>query len=152
MDARYPIRPATSADVAMLADLERVAFSDPWSAASLREVLAAGSSFGFVAEGDGGIVGYGLGRMIGDDGEILNLAVAPEHRRRGVARALLAAMLSRFDDGAIRRVFLEVREGNLAALTLYEAEGFVRAGRRSGYYRDPVEAALVLQRGQTPLA
>ncbi|MGH7590076.1 MAG: ribosomal protein S18-alanine N-acetyltransferase [Gemmatimonadales bacterium] len=152
MDAPYRIRLATPADVPALAELERVAFTDPWSAASLRDVLVAESSFGFVAEGAGAVVGYGLGRIIADDGEILNLAVAPEHRRRGVARSLLGSMLGRFDAGPVRQVFLEVREGNLAAVTLYQDRGFVLAGRRADYYRHPTEAALVLRRGRTPLA
>ncbi|HET7025132.1 MAG TPA: ribosomal protein S18-alanine N-acetyltransferase [Gemmatimonadales bacterium] len=152
MDAPYRTRPATSADAPALAALERAAFADPWSAASLREVLAADSSFGFVAEDGGAVVGYGLGRIIADDGEILNLAVAEEHRHRGVGRSLLGSMLARFDTGPVRQVFLEVREGNLAAVTLYRGAGFVQVGRRAEYYRDPVEAALVLRRGRTPLA
>ncbi|MGB7212490.1 MAG: ribosomal protein S18-alanine N-acetyltransferase [Gemmatimonadales bacterium] len=152
MDAPYRTRPATSADAPALAALERVAFTDPWSAVSLREVLTAESSFGFVAEGAGAVVGYGLGRIVADDGEILNLAVAEEHRRRGIARALLDLMLARFDAGPVRQVFLEVREGNVAAVTLYQGEGFVLMDRRAEYYRHPVEAALVLRRGRTPLA
>lgn len=152
MDAPCRTRPATPADAPALAALERVAFTDPWSAASLRDLVASSSAFGFVAEDAGVVVGYGLGRAVVDEGEVLNLAVAPSHRRRGIARALLALLLDRFDAHPVREVFLEVRESNLPALELYRRQGFVPVGRREGYYRHPVEAGLVLRRGQTPPA
>ena len=72
--------------------------------------------------------------------EILNLAVAPAFRRKGVATALLQEELAR---GGVH--FLEVRESNRAALALYGKIGFVRAGRRVDYYRSPVEAAIVMK-------
>lgn len=152
MDVPCRIRPATPADGSALARLERVAFADPWSAASLRDLLTSSSAFGFVAEDAGEVVGYGLGRTVVDEGEVLNLAVAPTHRRRGIARALLAQVLDRFDTHPVLEVFLEVRESNLPALQLYRRHGFVPVGRREGYYHHPVEAGLVLRRGRTPPA
>ena len=76
-----------------------------------------------------------------DESEILNLAVSPEFRRRGIARALLNALLEGFH-GA---VFLEVRESNRAALELYKSLHFQEISRRPGYYEDPPETAIVLK-------
>lgn len=146
------IRPATSADAPALAVLERAAFSDPWSEASLRDVLVASTAFGFVAEQRGAIVGYVLGRVVAREGEVLNLAVDPTRRRSGIGRRLLEAALGRFRAGEATEVFLEVRESNAAALELYQGEGFRVVGRRGEYYRHPTEAALVLRRAPDPLA
>jgi [ribosomal protein S18]-alanine N-acetyltransferase len=72
--------------------------------------------------------------------EILNLAVDPSLRRRGIARKLLARELS----GPLERCFLEVRESNLAAINLYRSMGFQATGKRPGYYSIPPEAAIVM--------
>lgn len=150
MDARYRIRPATPADAPALAELERVAFSDPWSETSLREVLSQSVAFGFVVEPArlDGPIGYVLGRAVMGEGEVLNLAVEPRHRRRGIARRLLGDALAWFRREGVGEVFLEVREGNSAAIALYQGQGFQVAGRRVNYYRQPVEAALVLRRSE----
>lgn len=146
------IRPATSADAPALAVLERAAFTDPWSEASLREILVSSVAFGFVAEEGGAILGYVLGRVVAREGEVLNLAVDPARRRSGIGRRLLQLALTRFREGGAAEVFLEVRESNVAALELYGKEGFAVVGRRGEYYRHPTEAALVLRRAPDPLA
>ncbi len=89
MDAAFRIRSAVPADAASLVAIERRCFSDPWSEAAFREALSSEWSFGLVAEGARGAGGYLVGREVGGSGEILNLAVAPEFRRRGLGRALL---------------------------------------------------------------
>ncbi|HEX6644659.1 MAG TPA: ribosomal protein S18-alanine N-acetyltransferase [Gemmatimonadales bacterium] len=129
----------------MLAALERRCFGDPWSSASFREALASEHSFGLVAECRGEIAGYLIGRAILGTGEILNLAVAPEWRRRRVARLLLEAGLDELAARGAEEVFLEVRESNTAAQSLYLGAGFRAVGQRSGYYRNPREDALVLR-------
>ena len=144
------IRPARPADVAALAALERRCFSDPWSDASFREAVEAGWSFGLVAEDAAGIAGYLIARDAAGTGEILNLAVAPEQRRSGIARQLLEAGLAALAGRNVEEVFLEVRESNLAAQALYVGAGFRPVGQRSGYYRSPKEDALVLRRELTP--
>jgi ribosomal protein S18 acetylase RimI-like enzyme len=80
-------------------------------------------------------------RVSEDEFEILNLAVAPESRRRGLGRALLLAALARGG-----RWFLEVRESNAAARALYGSLGFREIGERRAYYNDPPEKAIVLVR------
>ena len=148
-DAPCRIRPARAADVDALSALERRCFSDPWSDASFRESVEAGWSFGLVAETAAGVVGYLIAREAAGTGEILNLAVAPEIRRGGIARQLLDAGLAALAVRNVEEVFLEVRESNLAAQALYVGAGFRPVGQRSGYYRSPREDALVLRRDLT---
>ncbi len=80
-----------------------------------------------------------------DEAEILNLGVAEPVRRRGIARALVRSLLAEFSGRGVRTVFLEVRESNRPARRLYESFGFREVGRRSRYYRQPVEDAVVLR-------
>ena len=140
------IRPARSVDARALAALERQCFGDPWSEASFREALASPFCFGLIgASVDGRVLGYLLGRDVAGSGEILNLAVAPEQRRKGVARGLLDAALEWFAERESAEVYLEVRESNGGAQALYTAAGFQPVGRRGRYYRHPTEDALVLR-------
>ncbi|HEX2219356.1 MAG TPA: ribosomal protein S18-alanine N-acetyltransferase [Gemmatimonadales bacterium] len=145
MDARFRIRSAALADSAALVAIERRCFSDPWSEPSFREALASDLTFALVAEGDRGIAGYLIGREAAGSGEILNLAVAPEFRRRGIGGELLEAGLEEFQRRRAHEVFLEVRESNRSAQALYLARGFRPVGQRASYYRNPREDALVLR-------
>jgi ribosomal-protein-alanine N-acetyltransferase len=143
MDAHYRIRPADPADAAPLSVLERRCFSDPWSADGFREALTMPVCFGLVATAGREIGGYFLARVVDGEAEILNLAVDPPLRRRGIGYALLKAGLTEFVVRGAREAFLEVRESNLAAQTMYTTSGFRVAGARQRYYRQPVENALV---------
>ena len=124
--------------------IERAAFSDPWSAAQLHECLTGGLDF-LVADRGGRVVGYVVARRAADEAEILNLCVAPAGRRAGTGRALVRAMLRRLARLGARTAYLEVRDSNRAARRLYQGEGFEAVGRRRGYYRRPVEDAIVLR-------
>jgi ribosomal-protein-alanine N-acetyltransferase len=92
------------------------------------------------------LVGYISARQVADEGEILNLAVRRSWRRRGAGAQLLRGMLRRLLQNQVTRVYLEVRESNQPAISLYEKHGFQRTGRRRGYYRDPAEDALLFER------
>jgi ribosomal-protein-alanine N-acetyltransferase len=141
----YRIRPASSADIADLVRLERACFSDPWSAQGFEEVLSAKGSLGLIAENEHGEAsGYLLARSVLDECEILNLAVVPEQRRVGIGRALLVQALESIGASGVGRVYLEVRQSNLAAQSLYAAFGFRPMGLRPNYYRSPREDGLVL--------
>ena len=149
------IRRAVVEDLASIARIERASFSDPWTEDALATaldrmvVLVAAEGEG---KGDGAasLVGYVVALVVAPDAEIADLAVAPEARRRGVGRALLARALDALADLGVRAVHLEVRESNRAARTLYESAGFRAVGRRRGYYRQPVEDALLLRRESDP--
>lgn len=95
---------------------------------------------------EGGVAGLLIGRRAADEFEILDLAVSPEYRRRGIAMALLDAALREANQAGARKVFLEVRASNTAAIEFYRARGFTESGRRKAYYRNPVEDALLLSR------
>ena len=147
MAVAYRIRPAQLADVPALGALEPRCFSDPWSVKGFAEMLASPAIFGLVAELKSGVVaGYLVARVVEEEGEILNLAVAPERRRQGIGVALLESALEEMGRRAAGSVFLEVRASNDAAVALYTARGFRPMGRRRGYYRKPVEDAIVLRR------
>lgn len=134
------------ADVARVAAIERAAFSDPWPASAFQDALGATPPLlFFVAVRERATAGYVLARRVADEAEILNLAVAAEHRRRGVGRALVERVLGELRACGVRDAFLEVRESNRAAQGLYEGLGFRVVGRRPRYYRRPVEDALLLR-------
>ena len=144
MDAHYRIRSAVPADAMPIVEIERRCFSDPWSENSFREALESPWTFGLVAQNARGIAGYLIAREVAGTGEVLNLAVDPDSRRRGVARALLRAGLAALRKRRVQEVFLEVRESNQSAQALYLSYGFRPVGQRAGYYRNPKEDALVL--------
>lgn len=98
-----------------------------------------------MAVAEGRPAGYLLARHAADEGEILNLGVAPAARRRGIGRALVREGLNALAALGATRVFLEVRESNAAARALYAEFGFGEVGRRRGYYRRPTEDAIVLR-------
>ncbi|HKP49074.1 MAG TPA: ribosomal protein S18-alanine N-acetyltransferase [Gemmatimonadales bacterium] len=146
MGARFQVRAADLADVPALAAIEPRCFSDPWSAAGFQEMLSAPSILGLIAEGKSrAIAGYIVARVIDVEGEILNLAVAPERRRQGIGALLLESVLDDLRTRGVEAVFLEVRVSNQAAINLYLANGFHPIGQRHGYYRRPVEDAMVLR-------
>ena len=144
------LRPASLADLLELAELERAAFSDPWTEAQLRDALGWPGTIAIVAENTSGLTGYVLGRVVVDQAEILSLATTAAQRRRGIGRALLTALLAAMVERGARSVWLEVRISNQAARAMYQSVGFVAAGRRRDYYRQPLEDALILRRELTP--
>jgi len=133
-----------------LLEIQRILKDAPeaamWSEEALTAVLNTAPEQFLVARTTSEIMGFVLGRTIGNEAEILNLAVRREFRRNGAGTALVSALLKQYDVRGIRRVFLEVRESNRGAIAFYEGLGFQRVGKRVGYYRDPVEGALVLSR------
>ena len=139
--AEATIRPAAEQDLSALVSIERESFADHWTPENLLEYP------GWVAEINGEIAGFLISREIfpgnrntPPEREILNLAVAPRFRRQGIAAQLLRQELSR------RAVFyLEVRESNAAARALYGKFGFKEISRRTGYYRNPPETAIVMK-------
>ncbi|MCK5809317.1 ribosomal protein S18-alanine N-acetyltransferase [bacterium] len=87
--------------------------------------------------------GYALIDFVGDEAELLQIGVLPLFRQRGVGKVLLAEVVHYLNMKGVSRFFLEVRDSNRAALALYKSYGFKQIGRRSGYYSNPKEDALV---------
>ncbi|PYP14388.1 MAG: ribosomal-protein-alanine N-acetyltransferase [Gemmatimonadetes bacterium] len=138
------MRSARLGDVPAVHAIEQKVFADPWSTQDFRDCLASDALF-LVAEVAGEVGGYVVALDAADEGEILNLAVAPGGRRIGLGRALVEAILGVLKDRDVSHVYLEVRESNAPARALYAAQGFREVGRREAYYRRPVEDAIVLR-------
>jgi [ribosomal protein S18]-alanine N-acetyltransferase len=116
----------------------------PWPESTLQPAsFATASTFAFFCEHAGKPTGFIIGRQAAEEAEILNLAVSTSSRRQGQAKALVERLLLTFREHSVLGVFLEVRESNSAAITLYEKLGFRLVGRRPSYYREPIEAALL---------
>jgi [ribosomal protein S18]-alanine N-acetyltransferase len=107
------------------------------------ESTEVGSAVVHVCERAGKVVALLQWRNLGEEVEVLDLAVAVKHRRQGNARFLLEQFISLVQDYGIRGIFLEVRESNVPAIALYRKCGFSTSGRRPNYYRQPDEAAIL---------
>ena len=130
-------------------ELDDVCFHHPWTRADYeRELQDPARCFLYVVRVAGAIVGYCSFWRIFDEIHLNNFAVHPAHRRRGLGRALLAYVLAEAEAFGAPNATLEVRASNTAALALYDAGGFARAGLRRAYYTHPVEDALILWRGR----
>ena len=138
------IRDAARADLPRLEALEALCFTTPWTAETLSSQLPDAMHVFLVAEEDGQIKGYVNLMHVLDEGYIGNVAVDPAARRRGVGRALIAALLERAAQLELAFVTLEVRPSNAPAVALYRGFGFEEAGRRKNYYEKPSEDALLM--------
>ena len=135
--------PMQQSHIAAIAALEQTCFSEPWSAAALAEELDNPHAvFRVAVEGDD-VLGYVGMHHVVDEGFITNVAVSPDARRRGVARALLAELAAYGKEHSLYRITLEVRVGNVPARTLYESEGYTLDGVRPNFYRTPTEDAAI---------
>ncbi|MEX2200948.1 MAG: GNAT family N-acetyltransferase [Dongiaceae bacterium] len=150
---------AAPTHAALLAALHRDAIDAAWQESAFATLLAQPGVAGWIASLDrepaglllvrcaGTGTGTGAGAGAGGEAEILTLAVRPAGRRRGIAKALLMTMFDTLATQNIARIFLEVAETNVAARTLYSAQGFTPIGRRPAYYGSGAGSdALVLAR------
>ncbi len=141
----YTIRPLSYADLPQVIAIERRTFTTPWSLAMFVLELSKSSGLCLAAAGeDGGLLGYLICSRFDTVWHLMNVAVDPAQRRRGVGSALLEQMIERA--GRDEEYTLEVRPSNEPAITLYERLGFRAAGRRPRYYRDNGEDALIMWR------
>lgn len=136
--------PMNESHVAQVAALEKLCFSDPWSEASITSELENPLSLWLIAEENGAVCGYVGSQTVLDETDMMNIAVRPDCRRKGIAAALIAELVSRLKARGSRILRLEVRESNLPAIALYKAMGFTQLGLRKNYYRNPKENALIL--------
>lgn len=147
-DVKVLLRPAVAADINDIVRIERASFADPWTEESFRRILGGYSAiFQVIAmPPENQVAGYIIAFTIAPDAELLNVAVDPDYRGRGLAGQMLDAVLIQLAGGGVRTAYLEVRESNRAARALYGSRGFKEIGRRRNYYRRPVEDALVMRR------
>lgn len=136
------------AELAEVMPVERASYTTPWSVAMFVLELTRPETIALGARIDGRLAGYVICSPQSDEWHVMNVTVGPEHRRRGLARALLVR-LHEILDGATAgnaRTTLEVRPSNTPAFELYASEGYLVAGRRRAYYPDDGEDALVMWR------
>lgn len=146
------VRPATADDVPAIAALERDGLgADAWSEGLVAEgVLGNLPTIEYlVAEVGGVVAGHATASIVADIAELQRIAVDPAHRRRGLATALLDAVVDLARASGADRLLLEVREDNAGALAFYAARGFVEVDRRRRYYRDGA-TAVVMRHGLGP--
>lgn len=130
-----------------MAELDARCNPGPWSAAAFAAHIAASPpNATLVVEADPGLAAFCAFRLVAGELEILQLGTAPEARRQGLARSLLARVLEAGLGGGAEVAWLEVRSANAAARSLYASVGFVESGHRRGYYHDPADDAIVLRR------
>ena len=133
--------------IAEINELEKLCFSLPWSRQALISQLPDDMHMFIAAIGDDGqVLGY-VGMMyVLDEGYISNVAVSPEHRRLGIADALINALIDRASEKDLSFVTLEVRKSNVPAIELYIKNGFSEVGLRKNYYTKPTEDAILMTR------
>ena len=138
------LRRMKAGDIDGVCAIEERAFPSPWSRQSFEEEMENALAVYIVAESGGGLAGYiGAWRVL-DEGHITNLAVDTQWRRQGLGRRLLATMETLLRQEGIRRVTLEVRVSNRAALSLYRQLGYRERGVRKRYYQDNGEDAYIM--------
>lgn len=142
------VRAMRESDLSAVAGLEKKIFSRPWSRQGFLDALCRSDTVFLAAEEAGEIVGYiGMYAAI-PEGEITNVAVAPEKRGRGIGGMLLGEMKKKAAGMGVQRLLLEVRVSNRDAIRLYEKNGFLRCGIRKNFYDAPKEDAYIMINGQ----
>ena len=139
--------PLLPAHIDQMAEIEIECFSVPWSREALLDELDNPYAHYVVCTDPAGkVVGYIGSRVVLDSADITNVAVRPQHRRRGIGLKLVTIMLGLMKHMGVASVLLEVRESNLPAQNCYAAAGFQVVGRRKNYYELPKEDALLMGR------
>lgn len=142
----YKILSMQAQHIPQIAALEKQCFSDPWSEAAVRSELENPLSLWLAAERNGAVLGYVGSQMVPPEADMMNLAVAPEARRQGIADALIGELIRRLSTKDVTSLSLEVRVSNTAARSLYEKLGFRQIGLRPNYYFHPKEDACILRK------
>lgn len=135
--------------VPQVAQLEKICFADPWSEKSIASELHNPLSLWLAALENDTLIGYVGSQTCLDETDMMNVAVSPLYRRRGVAKALIDALTQQLKERGSRCLTLEVRASNAPAIALYYGLGFQKIGLRKNYYRNPKEDALILRKEWT---
>ena len=128
--------------VSAVAEIEKRCFSNPWSETAINAELENHCSEIYIALIDGTATGYANIYTVLDEMDIVRVAVLPEYRRQGIAAEILKTVLAE-QQGT---VYLDVRESNHPAISLYKSLGFVDTGVRKNYYTNPTENAILMMR------
>ncbi|MBU0983708.1 MAG: ribosomal protein S18-alanine N-acetyltransferase, partial [candidate division Zixibacteria bacterium] len=145
-DNPVEIRPMTVADLPQILALEREIFSDDWPLEVFEQILEVNGAYSLVVEAGEELIGYACYQFEGGNSHLTNLAVAPGHRRKSVAKRLLTHILDEAGANRCRLMFLEVRPSNAGAVEFYKRLGFEEWDRQAHYYQNPIEDALIMGR------
>ena len=141
----YSIVDVSSEHIASIEELEKLCFSSPWNQEQLKKQMKD-QMHEFIAavSDDANVLGYVSMMYVLDEGYIANVAVSPEHRRKGIADKIINKLCLICDELELSFVTLEVRATNTAAISLYTKHGFEQVGRRKNYYALPKEDAILM--------
>lgn len=147
------IRPLDSSSIGEVIALAEISALSPWTAQNyLDEIKMPGSIMLIIESSDRHMLGFIVGRIVpssddpdSTDAEIYNIAIEPGSRRKGIGMSLMNEFLTRARESQVRSVWLEVRESNEAAIEFYESFEFETTASRPAFYRDPVEAAVLMR-------
>lgn len=129
-----------------IAELERVCFHDPWSINSISSELHNPLSAWLVAVDEGVMCGYVGSQSVLDGADMMNIAVHPDYRKRGIGSTLIEKLIVLLKEKNVISLSLEVRASNETAIGLYHKMGFEIIGKRPGYYRNPREDAYIMRK------
>ena len=132
--------------VPQVAQLEKICFADPWSEKSIKSELNNIWAYWVVALWEDTVIGYIGSQSSYDESDVMNVAVHPDFRRRGVAESLIETLIKELKNRGSKALMLEVRASNDPAIALYQKLGFAQVGCRKNYYRNPKEDALILRK------
>lgn len=135
--------------VAQVAELEKICFRTPWSENSVASELKNPLSLWLVALDAETVAGYIGSQSVAGEADMMNVAVHPDYRRRGIAKRLVTALVAALKETDVHSLTLEVRISNTSAIGLYRQLGFIQVGVRPGYYRNPKEDAYILRKEWT---
>jgi ribosomal-protein-alanine N-acetyltransferase len=142
MAADSLVKRATPLDGPLMAAIHATCFARAWDETAMAQFLASPDAYCLIASASGAPQGLLIARKVADEAEILTLGVMPACRRAGVARALLVSAVAILRASDVRKLHLEVDEGNEAALRLYRSFGAIQVGKRPGYYEHKADAAI----------
>lgn len=132
--------------VPQIAELEKLCFNDPWSVNSIASELDNRLSLWLVAVENDQVMGYVGSQTVLGETDMMNIAIHPDHRKRGIATELIEALIQGLTERGSHSLMLEVRSTNEPAKNLYAKMGFDAVGIRRNYYRNPREDALILRK------
>ncbi|MDX2493349.1 MAG: ribosomal protein S18-alanine N-acetyltransferase [Desulfuromusa sp.] len=141
----YIIRSISESDLDAVVQIEQDCYPHPWSLQQFFQELENPVASILICEIEDKIVGYICYWLIVGEMQILNVATAPQVRRKGVAAQLLEQAFKRCVSANLLSAWLEVRAANQAAITLYQRHGFKQSGIRKSYYRDGEDAIIMVK-------
>ena len=147
----FTVAEADASMLPALMDIETASFTCPWSEESFRAALESDTvSVPVCLSGEGVLIGFACLLTVADEGELLNIATSPEYRRNGAAERLMEHCLDICRAKGVSVLYLEVRESNAPARSLYRKMGFGEIGVRRNYYEKPRENAVLMRRVLSP--